>query len=175
MTLLNTLVAMPLLYLVYDFFYTLFHWALHIKAIYAYIHKHHHMQKAPSRGNTDAINVHPFEYICGEFNHLFALYLVSTHMCEVHVATSMVFLAVGGYLAGLNHTRDDIVWLAYDSKAHDVHHRIPQSNYGQYCMVWDRLFGTFRPYNPKDRVNPKAQLNPATGKSYEYEEAKKMT
>jgi len=54
-------VFLPLipLYVVYDFFYTILHWFLHIKAIYGYIHKHHHHQKAPSRANVDAVNVHP--------------------------------------------------------------------------------------------------------------------
>jgi sterol desaturase/sphingolipid hydroxylase (fatty acid hydroxylase superfamily) len=41
-----------------------------------FIHKHHHRQKAPSRGTADAINVHPFEFVCGEYNHLLAIYLV---------------------------------------------------------------------------------------------------
>lgn len=61
----NTLVALPLLYVVYDFFYTLFHRALHHRSLYRHIHKHHHRQKAPSRGNTDAVNVHPFEFLSG--------------------------------------------------------------------------------------------------------------
>ena len=43
----NTLLPLPCLYIVYDFFYTILHWALHIKSIYGYIHKHHHVQKAP--------------------------------------------------------------------------------------------------------------------------------
>jgi sterol desaturase/sphingolipid hydroxylase (fatty acid hydroxylase superfamily) len=152
--------------------YTLFHGALHIKSIYGYIHKHHHRQKAPSRGNVDAVNVHPIEYILGEFNHLLALHLVSTYICNIHIAAAMFFLAFGGYLAGLNHTRHDIVLLGgiYDSKAHDVHHRIPQSNYGQYSMLWDKLFNTYRPYNPNDRVNPSAQLNLKNGKSLSYEQ-----
>eukprot|EP00573_Skeletonema_grethae_P011252 CAMPEP_0201703948 /NCGR_PEP_ID=MMETSP0578-20130828/41370_1 /ASSEMBLY_ACC=CAM_ASM_000663 /TAXON_ID=267565 /ORGANISM="Skeletonema grethea, Strain CCMP 1804" /LENGTH=134 /DNA_ID=CAMNT_0048191871 /DNA_START=51 /DNA_END=452 /DNA_ORIENTATION=+ len=50
----NTLVPLPLLFLIYDFFYTLLHWFLHIKGVYAYVHKHHHFQKAPSRANIDA-------------------------------------------------------------------------------------------------------------------------
>jgi hypothetical protein len=37
-----------------------------------------------------------------------------------------------------------VYWTIYDSKAHDVHHRIPQSNYGQYSMIWDYLIGTYR-------------------------------
>jgi sterol desaturase/sphingolipid hydroxylase (fatty acid hydroxylase superfamily) len=43
----NTVLPLPVLYIVFDLFYTVIHWALHIKAIYGYIHKHHHHQKAP--------------------------------------------------------------------------------------------------------------------------------
>lgn len=32
----------------------------------------------------------------------------------------------------------------------------------------------FRPYDDNDRVNPKAQLDPKTGKSIEYMEAKRL-
>jgi len=57
-------------------------------------------------------------------------------------------------------------WITvFDSKHHDVHHRIPQSNYGQYSVLWDRCFGTFREYDESDRVNPDNQLDVATGKT----------
>lgn len=170
----NTVLAVPLLFITYDLFYTILHGALHIKGIYGYIHKQHHHQKAPSRGNIDAVNVHPIEYFLGEFNHLLALHLVATYFVQIHITAVAVFLGLGGYLAGLNHTRYDIVLFGgiYDSKAHDVHHRIPQSNYGQYTMFWDKLFGFYRPYNAGDRINPSAQLNLATGKSLGYEEKK---
>ena len=65
----------------------------------------------------------------------------------------LLFLASGGLLASLNHTRHDvrirvplIGALVYDVRAHDVHHRLPRSNYGQYIMLWDRLMGSFKPY-----------------------------
>lgn len=176
----NAVLPLPVLYVIFDFFYTVIHWALHVKAIYGYIHKHHHHQKAPSRANVDAVNVHPIEFFLGEYDHLWSLFLVCNvlHM-QVHICSAIFFLAFGGLLAGLNHTRFDICislfgLKLYDSKAHDVHHRIPQSNYGQYMMLWDYIFGSYRPYNPNDRVNPKAQLDPTTGKSIEYMEAKKL-
>lgn len=148
-SLVNTGVALILLFVVYDFFYTLLHGFLHIKGVYAYIHKHHHHQKAPSRANDDAINVHPIEFFLGEYNHLWTLYLTSTFLVPVHIVTSIVFLGLGGFLAGLNHTRHDVRLrlggiTIFDSKAHDVHHRIPQSNYGQYTMLWDHIFGFYR-------------------------------
>jgi sterol desaturase/sphingolipid hydroxylase (fatty acid hydroxylase superfamily) len=172
MTLWNTLLPLPFLFVMYDFIYTILHWALHLKVIYAYIHKHHHHQKAPSRANVDAVNVHPVEFFLGEYNHLLVLFLLcrtcqflsstiialsssssssasSSSFLEIHVVGSLLFLAIGGILAGINHTRHDLVWnmaglTLFDSKAHDVHHRIPQSNYGQYIMLWDRVFGTYR-------------------------------
>ena len=67
----NTLLPLPLFFLVYDAFYAPFHRALHHRSVYAFVHKHHHRQVVPTRGNTDAINVHPFEFIVGEYNHVY--------------------------------------------------------------------------------------------------------
>lgn len=35
-------------------------------------------------------------------------------------------------------------------------------------FVFSKVFGTYRAYDPKDRVNPRSQLDPKTGKSLEY-------
>ena len=172
----NTMLPIPVIFVTYDFFYTLLHGFLHIQSIYGYIHKHHHRQKAPSRANIDAINVHPLEFFLGEYNHLFAVYLYTNVLrMKFHIACFGIFLIIGAVLAGFNHTRFDVTiklfggtFALYDSKWHDVHHRIPQSNYGQYTVMWDKIFGTFREYNPGDRVNAQSQLNPLTGKSIEY-------
>jgi len=176
------LLPLPVLFIVYDFFYTILHWFLHIKAIYPFIHKHHHHQKAPSRATDDAVNVHPVEFTLGEYNHLWTIFLCCRvfHM-KMHILSVLFFLAIGGVLAGWNHTRFDVTFslfgkvIIFDSKAHDVHHRIPQSNYGQYTMFWDHVFGSYRSYDPTDRVNPKAQLNPKTGKSLNYEYIKERS
>jgi sterol desaturase/sphingolipid hydroxylase (fatty acid hydroxylase superfamily) len=148
-SLVNTIPALVLLFIVYDFFYTILHWFLHVKGVYSYIHKHHHHQKAPSRANVDAINVHPLEFFLGEYNHLWALYLTTQFILPVHITTAVLFLGIGGFVAGLNHTRHNVVLrlgnlTIFDSKVHDVHHRIPQSNYGQYIMLWDYIFGSYR-------------------------------
>ena len=169
-TVTNTLVPLGALFLLFDVFYGIFHFILHLQCLYPYIHKHHHIQKAPSRANVDAVNVHPIEFIGGEYTHLFVLYLYTKVLCcPVHIITAMLFLVIGGILAGINHTRFDftiaipvpniskfltmerqsatdhiLYWTLYDSKAHDVHHRIPQSNYGQYFMLWDYLMGSYR-------------------------------
>lgn len=149
----NTLLSLVGLYLVYDLFYHPFHCFLHVRSLYKFVHKHHHRQKAPSRGNLDAINVHPFEFIGGEYLHILAVYLV-----PCHVVTVVAFIVIGGLLASLNHTRYDLNILGvYSVKAHDVHHRIPQSNYSQYTVIFDKLWGTFRPYEKKMESMPEVE------------------
>eukprot|EP00470_Lotharella_oceanica_P006343 CAMPEP_0170178396 /NCGR_PEP_ID=MMETSP0040_2-20121228/11856_1 /TAXON_ID=641309 /ORGANISM="Lotharella oceanica, Strain CCMP622" /LENGTH=252 /DNA_ID=CAMNT_0010421443 /DNA_START=49 /DNA_END=807 /DNA_ORIENTATION=- len=150
----SSLVAM---HIVYDFFYTLFHRFLHNRIVYRFVHKHHHRQRAPTRGNLDAINVHPFEFVVGEYIHLVAAFLVSRVM-TIHVGAIAWFVAVGGLLASLNHTRYDLSFLGvYSVKVHDVHHRLPESNYGQYIMLWDKLMGSYKPYTTEKSVSAKAQ------------------
>jgi len=156
----NVCVALPAFFIVYDFFYAPFHRALHLPRFYAYVHKHHHRQVVPTRGNQDAINVHPFEFILGEYNHILAVFLVSRYVVPVHALTCVLFLVCGGCLATLNHTRLDVSFLRlpgtdvpiFGVRAHDTHHAIPNANYGQYIMLWDYVMGTFRPH-PQDNVS----------------------
>lgn len=157
-TLANTALALPALFVVYDLPYTLFHRLLHHGAVYGYVHKHHHRQSAPSRGNPDAINVHPLEFVLGEYNHLLAAFLVASALSAathgrdgLHVATLVVFVLGGGVLASLNHTRFDarvsvLGVPVYSVALHDVHHHAYNYNYAQYVPVWDYLLGTYRPH-----------------------------
>jgi sterol desaturase/sphingolipid hydroxylase (fatty acid hydroxylase superfamily) len=85
----------------------------------------------PIRGNLDAVNVHPFEFVSGEYNHLFATFLVA-QLLPLHVVAVGIFIVLGGALASLNHTRFDIeLGPVYTIKAHDLHHCLPNNNYGQ--------------------------------------------
>lgn len=139
----NTLGSLIAFYIFYDFFYTNFHRVLHFRAFYGYVHKHHHKQRAPSRGNMDAINVHPFEFLVGEYIHLLTIYCIPCHIYAV-----AIFILLGGFLASLNHTRFDIsIPGLYSVKVHDVHHRLVESNYGQYTMLWDLILGSYRSYD----------------------------
>lgn len=90
-----------------DKVYTLFHRFLHHRSVYGLVHKHHHKQKAPSRGNLDAINVHPFEFVCGEYLHLACVYCV-----PCHAYAAGLFMALAGVFASLNHTRFDVSFLS---------------------------------------------------------------
>lgn len=141
----NTLGSLIAFYIFYDFFYANFHRLLHAKELYPLIHKHHHRQKAPSRGNLDAINVHPIEFFVGEYLHLVTVWFVPCHVIAV-----LIFVLVGGVVASLNHTRFDLNLPGYSVSNHDVHHSTsPMSNYGQYIMLWDQIQGSYRPYGSK--------------------------
>lgn len=106
-------------YVVYDLFYTVFHRVLHLRGLYKHIHKHHHRQKAPTRGNADAVNVHPVEFLGGEYNHLLAVHLVSRYIVPVHVVSAGAFIVAGGFFASLNHTRFDVrIPFVYEVSSH---------------------------------------------------------
>eukprot|EP01060_Flectonema_neradi_P038021 TRINITY_DN7858_c4_g1_i1.p1 TRINITY_DN7858_c4_g1~~TRINITY_DN7858_c4_g1_i1.p1 ORF type:complete len:272 (+),score=16.57 TRINITY_DN7858_c4_g1_i1:51-866(+) len=138
-------------FVLYDLFYWAFHRSLHIDSIYPLLHKHHHQQHAPFRGNIDAINTHPIEYFIGQYDHLFVVYLVHEFISPVHWVSLLLFILIGGYFASLNHTRHNFVLgsqYIYSVAAHDTHHRIDvKANYGQYTIMWDCIFGTFKGAN----------------------------
>lgn len=161
-------VQLPLLFIIYDFFYTLFHWALHWPPIYPLIHKHHHRQMTPFRGNPDAINVHPIEYVIGEYDHLFAMWILTKIFGPgVHALTFVLFIAVGGALASLNHTRIDLqLPYVFNVRAHDFHHRQPRCNYGQYLMLWDCVFGTFMPSEPRSTDKDATKVKASAREEY---------
>jgi sterol desaturase/sphingolipid hydroxylase (fatty acid hydroxylase superfamily) len=148
LTLANTLLVFPFLFIVYDLPYSIFHRALHHNKIYAWVHKHHHREAAPVHGHDDAVNTHPFEFVVGEYLHLFAVAVLPCHMFA-----AIAFISLGGILASLSHTRFDIhvqlgPLVLYSVKEHDTHHKMLKGNYGQYTQVWDRVFSTFYHWVP---------------------------
>lgn len=141
MTILNTIVALPLLFLVYDLPYSLFHRFLHARSVYGFVHKHHHKQRAPQYGNDDAINTHPIEFWIGAYLHLFAMWVVPCHMVTV-----LIFLGAITLMSALNHTRFEVIvgkGYIYDNREHDTHHKLLTYNYAAYTQFWDTLFGTY--------------------------------
>jgi hypothetical protein len=96
---------------------------------------------APSRGNTDAVNVHPFEYLPGEYNHLFAIWVVSRLM-PLHAATALFFIVSGGVLASLNHTRLDVKSPLLTT-VYQVSHRPPPSYHVFLSANFNALFYIF--------------------------------
>jgi sterol desaturase/sphingolipid hydroxylase (fatty acid hydroxylase superfamily) len=152
------------LFALYDAIYVPFHRALHTPTLYPWIHKHHHRQASPFRGTWDGINTHPLEFLFGSNLHLWSImlleglmHLMSSHVSElipsqVHCVPVFLFLLASGFEASLNHTRWGVrIPFFFDVRDHDVHHRYPRSNYGQFVMWWDHLYGSYRPYEESSK------------------------
>jgi len=139
-TFLNTVAINILWFLMYDAFYYWFHRFLHVRAVYPYVHKHHHKNVSPFRGNIDAINTHPFEYIVGMYLHLIVMLYGPKHS----IYGLYIFTVLSGIAASINHTRFNIaIPPMFHIKDHDSHHRHFTVCYGQYVMFFDHLFGTY--------------------------------
>jgi len=139
-TVLNTVAACVAQFALYDLLYQSFHRFLHQGWVYPWIHKHHHRQKAPTRGVFDGINVHPFEMVMGIYMHLLVVWAV-----PCHIVGAQTFFSLASLMAAFNHTRWAIRCpLFYDVRDHDMHHVYPNCNYAQYVMWWDRLWGTYK-------------------------------
>jgi hypothetical protein len=101
-----------------------------------------------SRGSEDSINVHPIEFCLGHLNSIITLFLVCRLM-RFHIVGSNLLQLIYAATSCFNHSRHDITISVmglqlWTSKDHDVHHRIPNKNFGRVIMLWDWLFGTFR-------------------------------
>lgn len=145
LTILNTLAALPLIFIVDDLLYAPMHRFMHWRPVYWMIHKHHHKQAFPIRGYFDAANESPIEQVLGLSCVWITLHIVPA-ITGLHVYTLFVFFVLYAATAMLNHTAYDVKGLGYSSGAHEMHHRLPNCNYGQNFMVWDMLMGTYRPY-----------------------------
>ena len=70
----------------------------------------------------------------------------------------ILFKLFGSVFASLNHTRHAItIPYFYSVCNHDVHHRIPQRNFGQFIMFWDIVFGSFHEYNDSKKRREREQ------------------
>lgn len=82
------------------------------------------------------------------------LHLASVAIVPSHIYAVLAFIVVGGFLASLNHTRFDLTlpFGLYSVAVHDEHHVAFNYNYGQYTMLWDRVWGTYRTPPPVKKI-----------------------
>ena len=149
MGLLNVVPGLWICLFVNDMLYAPLHLAMHHRWVYAFVHKHHHRSLLPSRYYTDAGNDHPMEQI-GGLACLFGALAFALATTGLHIVVLLVFFSMYLCIQILNHgpydVRANIMGIEYESGWHEMHHRIPSCNMAQYCMVFDKLVGTYRPY-----------------------------
>ena len=149
LTFLNTIPSLWILLFVNDMLYAPLHLLMHVPVLYPYVHKHHHRSLLPSRYYLDAGNDHPWEQVGGLLCLWGALH-VSLYTCGLHVLIIALMFSLYLLIQILNHCpfdcRFNILGFSYESGLHEMHHRIPNCNMAQYCMLFDQLIGTYRPY-----------------------------
>jgi len=145
----NTIFGAFCLFILDDLLYNLAHRFLHWRPIYPYIHKIHHRQFLPERGYWDAAIEHPVEQIIG-----LGVFWVSMRTVVattgLHLVGFIFATAFYSFFNIVNHmpydTQFRFLGFEYSTRAHEMHHRIPQCNFSKSCMHWDWMLGTFREY-----------------------------
>jgi len=147
---LNSVGAFWLLLVVDDSMYAPLHRLMHHSYVYRWVHKHHHRNTYPARGYIDAANEHPVEQIAALTLHWIAVHVVA-HTAGLHIVAVGAHFGFKALGACFNHTGFDLrvrfLGIDYSVRAHETHHRKPQTNFAQYVMFWDRLMGTYREYD----------------------------
>uniref|UniRef100_A0A7R9ZNB5 Fatty acid hydroxylase domain-containing protein n=1 Tax=Craspedostauros australis TaxID=1486917 RepID=A0A7R9ZNB5_9STRA len=145
----NTCVALYIIFVVLDMCYAPLHHLMHMPWCYPLVHKHHHRQHFPTRGYLDAGNEHPIEHFVGILCTWTAV-LAGVHLAGAHAITIFFFFNLHAALAMLNHSPFEVQWnilgLQYSVGNHEMHHRKFTVNYAQYCMWYDHLVRTFAEY-----------------------------
>ena len=131
-------VAAFLTYILDDMCYTCYHYILHTKPLYKYIHAFHHKITTPYEGYTHGIMEHPLEMIGALVIHYKCLQLTNLFI-ELSQASIFLHIMVKAVIAILNHTDKDICIpsIRYSSLAHTLHHTKRRVHYGQheYCTT----------------------------------------
>lgn len=127
---------------------TYFYWShrlMHVKWIFPYVHRVHHLSHNPSPWAAFAF--HPIEAVI-EAGIVFVIVFVM----PIHASALLIFLL---YMTGMNvmgHLGFELFpkgftkhWLSgwYNTSTHhNMHHHYSKCNYGLYFNFWDRIMGT---------------------------------
>jgi len=129
-----------LYFVVVDFLAYYAHRALHHKALFRAIHRHHHKFLAPTPFVVTAM--HPVEFIIFQTVTFLPLLVLPMHPAGIIAVLLYVFVF---NIIDHSGVRLSSMWpWQGPSTYHDDHHVHFHCNFGQHLMLWDRLFGTLR-------------------------------
>ncbi|KAK4524952.1 hypothetical protein GAYE_SCF07G2856 [Galdieria yellowstonensis] len=125
------------------------HLGLHHRLVYKHLHKPHHsfIDTTPFA----AFAFHPIDgFLQGVPYQLYVFCL------PIHATLHLISLTVVGVWTINIHDRVDLHIPGVNGAGHHrVHHKTFKSNYGQYTVFWDKVFGTFK--DPVEWVNQGAK------------------
>ena len=152
---------------------TYFYWShrlLHVKKIYAVVHKLHHLSHDPTPWAAYAF--HPLEAVVQAAIFPIMVFIIPVHPFALLAwGLYQVFLNVMGHagfeLFPSGFTSGKITKWHNTATHHNMHHKYANSNYGLYFNFWDRLMGTNHvKYTEQfEEVKTRAQSMKNTGKT----------
>lgn len=156
-------VSSVLIILAYDTYYYWLHRFMHLKKVFPWLHKTHHLSHTPSPWATLAFN--PPETILE-----FAIYPILLFLIPLHPIAIAVFVVyniilntsghIGFEIVPRSFLRHPLMKFGLTVTHHDMHHSKINCNYGIYFSFWDRIMGT----NHKDYEKTFEQVHDQTGK-----------
>lgn len=142
-------VSLSLYMLTYEFIYYWWHRSMHeVPALYKWVHKHHHLQTYPDRAAIDTLNTGCLESQAGLYMQLAVLWSCGKFLGVASLPGACWFFTLAGWLSVVEHDKFERA-LPFDffrTDEHHMHHAFVKCNYCPYSTVWDRLFGTFKPF-----------------------------
>ena len=137
----------PVIFLIYDFYFYLTHVIMHNKRLFNVFHLTHHKSKEISP--ITALSMDPLEAIINHGALLLLFFLFPIHTSHVYLWVAMTityttYLHLGTELFSKKFLQTKVGKLIYTTTAHSEHHLKFKGNYGFYTLIWDRLFKTFR-------------------------------
>lgn len=142
--------------LIFDFFHYWSHRIVHHKLLYRYVHKKHHKFLHPSTIVTyyqDPLDL----LITNSIPTILALILVPIFTIPQYnmMLIYKEFIEISGHCGKLIYPTSSFsqcIWLPrlfniqLHTEDHDIHHSLNKCNYSKRFSIWDRIFGTYKPY-----------------------------
>jgi len=133
----------------YEFLYYWWHRAMHeLPALYTWVHKHHHQQTYPDRPAVDTFNTGCVESQLGLYSQLGVLWACHTLLGVSNGLGAVWFFTLAGWLSVLEHDKFErtLPFDLWSARDHHMHHAFVRCNYSPYSVLWDKVFGTFKPF-----------------------------
>ncbi|KAF8918626.1 C-4 methyl sterol oxidase [Mucidula mucida] len=159
-----------LFFFVEDFWHWAAHRALHVGALYKYIHKIHHKYPAPF--GLAAEYAHPAEVLILGTGTLIGPLVYCYFTQNLHIVTMYIWITLRLFQTIDAHSGYDFPWSLQHiipfwagAEHHDFHHMTFTSNFATSFRWWDRLFGTDVNYlRYRERLRKSVAANKAMSK-----------
>lgn len=154
-TLPQALGACGVYFAVYELLYYAWHRAMHeVPALFKWVHRHHHQQTYPDRAALDTFNTGCLESQLGLYAQIGVLWACEKLFGLGVVPGALLFFSAAGWMSVLEHDEHErsLPFGLFEAREHHMHHAFVKCNYSPYSTHFDKLFGTYKPFEVKASV-----------------------